>query len=199
MAISAYRGRPGIVGPDPALKDLDAPVRDQHLLIIEDIVDTGLTNALLKTLRFAAPPRSRSARTRPATAGWPTSVHHFTATDDFVVGYRPPAALPRPAGHPSWNNRPVVQFGHGSPTHMIATRGCSADGADRVPAGSGQRRLFVILAGLQRRAGAAAAVAALVLGVQYFSERQDRPGQLGRPRGLREGSRSCMPRSSSCA
>jgi hypoxanthine phosphoribosyltransferase len=93
MAISAYRGAtPGSSGRIRLLKDLDAPVRDQHLLIIEDIVDTGLTlNALLKTLRFRDPASIEicTLLDRPyrRLTDIPVRYTGFTATDDFVVGY----------------------------------------------------------------------------------------------------------------
>jgi hypoxanthine phosphoribosyltransferase len=93
MAISAYRGAtPGSSGRIRLLKDLDAPVRDQHLLIVEDIVDTGLTlNALLKTLRFRGPASIEicTLLDRPyrRLADIPVRYSGFTATDDFVVGY----------------------------------------------------------------------------------------------------------------
>lgn len=93
MAISAYRGAtPGSSGRIRLLKDLDAPVRDQQLLIIEDIVDTGLTlNALLKTLRFRGPASidicTLLDRPYRRLADIPVRYTGFTATDDFVVGY----------------------------------------------------------------------------------------------------------------
>jgi hypoxanthine phosphoribosyltransferase len=38
------------------LKDLDAPIEDRHVLIVEDIIDSGLTlNYLLKSLRVRKP------------------------------------------------------------------------------------------------------------------------------------------------
>jgi hypoxanthine phosphoribosyltransferase len=54
MAISAYRGaQHGSSGRLRLLKDIDRPVRDCDVLIVEDVVDTGLTlNSLLKMLRF---------------------------------------------------------------------------------------------------------------------------------------------------
>ena len=54
MAISAYRGSGSAsTGRIRLLKDVDRPVRGDDVLIVEDIVDTGLTlNYLFKTLRF---------------------------------------------------------------------------------------------------------------------------------------------------
>jgi hypoxanthine phosphoribosyltransferase len=93
MAISAYRGAAsGSVGRIRLLKDIDHPVRDCDVVIVEDVVDTGLTlNYLFKTLRFRGAatvevctlldrPYRRLADIDPRYIG-------FTASDEFVVGY----------------------------------------------------------------------------------------------------------------
>jgi len=93
MAISAYRGAAsGSSGRIRLLKDIDRPVRGSDVLIVEDIVDTGLTlNYLFKSLRFRAPasvevcalldrPYRRLIEIQPRYIG-------FTAPDAFVVGY----------------------------------------------------------------------------------------------------------------
>jgi hypoxanthine phosphoribosyltransferase len=93
MAISAYRGSDRTsTGRIRLLKDIDRPVRDCNVLIVEDVVDTGLTlNYLLKTLRFRGAasvevctlldrPYRRLVDIEPRYIG-------FTATDEFVVGY----------------------------------------------------------------------------------------------------------------
>ncbi|MDX6496565.1 MAG: hypoxanthine phosphoribosyltransferase [Gaiellales bacterium] len=93
MAISAYRGSvTASSGRIRLLKDVDRPVRDDHVLIVEDIVDTGLTlNYLFKTLRFRGAasvevctlldrPYRRLIEIEPRYIG-------FTAPDDFLIGY----------------------------------------------------------------------------------------------------------------
>jgi hypoxanthine phosphoribosyltransferase len=93
IAISAYRGASaGSSGRIRLLKDIDRPVRDAHVLIVEDIVDTGLTlNYLFTTLRFRGAesvevctlldrPYRRLIEIAPRYVG-------FTAPDAFVVGY----------------------------------------------------------------------------------------------------------------
>ena len=57
MAISAYSGASaGSMGRIRLLKDLDQPIRGAHVVIVEDVIDTGLTlHSLLKALRFRAP------------------------------------------------------------------------------------------------------------------------------------------------
>ena len=93
MAISAYRGAStGSSGRIRLLKDIDRPVRGCDVVIVEDIVDTGLTlNYLFKTLRFRGAetvevctlldrPYRRLVEIAPSYIG-------FTAPDAFVVGY----------------------------------------------------------------------------------------------------------------
>ena len=93
IAISAYRGSvTASSGRIRLLKDVDRPVRGDHVLIVEDIVDTGLTlNYLFKTLRFRGAasvevctlldrPYRRLIEIEPRYIG-------FTAPDDFLIGY----------------------------------------------------------------------------------------------------------------
>ena len=93
IAISAYRGSAaGSSGRIRLLKDVDRPVRGADVLIVEDIVDTGLTlNYLFKTLRFRGAasvevctlldrPYRRLVEIEPRYIG-------FTAPDDFLIGY----------------------------------------------------------------------------------------------------------------
>jgi hypoxanthine phosphoribosyltransferase len=93
MAISAYRGSvTASSGRIRLLKDVARPVRGDHVLIVEDIVDTGLTlNYLFKTLRFRGAasvevctlldrPYRRLIEIEPRYIG-------FTAPDDFLIGY----------------------------------------------------------------------------------------------------------------
>ena len=93
MAISAYRGAAReSSGRIRLLKDLDAPVRGQHLVIVEDVIDTGLTlHSLLKTLRFRGPASIEvcTLLDRPyrRLMDIPVRYSGFTASDEFVVGY----------------------------------------------------------------------------------------------------------------
>ena len=43
MAISSYGSQTDSSGVVRIMKDLDAPIQDRHVLIVEDIVDSGLT------------------------------------------------------------------------------------------------------------------------------------------------------------
>ncbi len=75
------------------LKDLDAPVGGRDVLIVEDVVDTGLTlNYLVRSFRLRGP-RSLAAVTlldrpyRRLVQDLPVRYVGFTVPDEFFVGY----------------------------------------------------------------------------------------------------------------
>ena len=74
------------------LKDLDQPVRDKNVLIVEDIIDTGLTlHYILRSLSLRRP-RSLEVCTlldRPEQRLVEFDVRYrgFEVPDDFLVGY----------------------------------------------------------------------------------------------------------------
>ena len=56
MAVSSYGASTQTSGVVRILKDLDSEIEDRHVLIVEDIIDSGLTlNYLLKSLRVRKP------------------------------------------------------------------------------------------------------------------------------------------------
>jgi hypoxanthine phosphoribosyltransferase len=56
MAVASYGSATDSSGVVRILKDLDAPIEDRHVLIVEDIVDSGLTlQYLLRNLRARGP------------------------------------------------------------------------------------------------------------------------------------------------
>ena len=72
--------------------DLKTPIADEHVLIVEDIVDTGLTlNYLLEHLSMQNPASVRvcSLLHKPARARVEVPIEYlgFTIDDVFVVGY----------------------------------------------------------------------------------------------------------------
>lgn len=89
LAISAYAEGTGRVR---LVKDLDTDIADRHVVLVEDIVDTGLTlTYLLAELRHRRP-RSLEACTlldRASQRIVPTPVRYvgFEVADHFVVGY----------------------------------------------------------------------------------------------------------------
>ena len=86
----------GQTGGTPAirfLKDLDAPIAERDVLIVEDVVDTGLTlNYLVRSFRLRSP-RSLAAVTlldrpyRRLVDDLPVRYVGFTVPDEFFVGY----------------------------------------------------------------------------------------------------------------
>jgi hypoxanthine phosphoribosyltransferase len=88
MSISSY-SHSGVVR---IVKDLDEDVRDRHVVIVEDIVDTGLTlNYLRKTLQQRQPASLRAVTLLDKTARRiiPVALEYsaFEIPDVFVVGY----------------------------------------------------------------------------------------------------------------
>lgn len=74
------------------VKDLQAPVADQNLLLVEDIVDTGLTLSHLAERLEARNPRSLricALLSKPDRRVIPVSIDYlgFSIPDEFVVGY----------------------------------------------------------------------------------------------------------------
>ena len=75
------------------LKDLDAEIEDRHVVVVEDVVDTGLSlNYLCKTLRLRRP-ASLAAVTlldrpyRRLVEDLPIRYVGFTVPDELFVGY----------------------------------------------------------------------------------------------------------------
>ncbi|MBX6394191.1 MAG: hypoxanthine phosphoribosyltransferase [Alicyclobacillaceae bacterium] len=92
MAISSYGASTQSSGVVRILKDLDRDVAGRHVLIVEDIIDSGLTLSYLRDVlvrRNAASvkivalfdkPERRSVPIRPDYCG-------FTVPNEFIVGY----------------------------------------------------------------------------------------------------------------
>jgi hypoxanthine phosphoribosyltransferase len=56
MAVSSYGSQTDSSGVVRILKDLDAPIEDRHVLIVEDIIDSGLTlQYLMRSLKAREP------------------------------------------------------------------------------------------------------------------------------------------------
>src|SRR4029079_12230571 len=74
------------------LKDLDSVLEQRHIILVEDIVDTGLTlHYLQDMLRARAPKSIKSAclPSKPSRRKVDVKVDYigFTIEDHFVVGY----------------------------------------------------------------------------------------------------------------
>lgn len=93
MAVSSYGGtNTETSGVVKILKDLDTSVQNRHVLIVEDIMDSGLTlsrlvelmkhreAASVKVVTLLNKPERRKVDISPDYSG-------FTIPDEFVVGY----------------------------------------------------------------------------------------------------------------
>jgi len=92
MAISSYGDSVTSSGVLRILKDLDTDLAGRHVLIVEDIVDTGLTlSYLVDNLRGRGPAQLEilAAFRKPAAAQSEVDVKYvgFDLPDEFVVGY----------------------------------------------------------------------------------------------------------------
>lgn len=92
MAVSSYGSGTKSSGVVRILKDLDTDVHDRHVLIIEDIIDSGLTLAWLKEnleVRGAASVAIATLLRKPDAAKVDVPVDYvgFDIPNEFVVGY----------------------------------------------------------------------------------------------------------------
>lgn len=92
MAISSYGNSTVSSGVVRILKDLDTDISGRHVLIVEDIIDTGNTLAyLLENLRVRQPASLRicALLTKPARRQVPLHIDYvgFEIPDEFVIGY----------------------------------------------------------------------------------------------------------------
>ncbi|HTM03721.1 MAG TPA: hypoxanthine phosphoribosyltransferase [Vicinamibacterales bacterium] len=92
MALSSYGSGTKSSGQVQVLKDLGTSIEGRDVVIIEDIVDTGLTLIYLQEILLARSPRTlRTAclLSKPARRKVNVKVEYigFTIEDKFVVGY----------------------------------------------------------------------------------------------------------------
>lgn len=92
IAVSSYAKSTQSSGEVRMLKDLDSGLQGRHIVIIEDIVDTGLTLIYLQEILRARSPRTlRTAclLNKPSRRQVDVKVEYigFTIEDHFVVGY----------------------------------------------------------------------------------------------------------------
>jgi hypoxanthine phosphoribosyltransferase len=91
MAVASYAGHQSS-GAVQLIKDLDYSIEGRHVLVVEDIIDTGLTLAyVLHNLRQRGPASVRVATLldKPSRRQAHIEVDYagFTIPDAFVVGY----------------------------------------------------------------------------------------------------------------
>jgi len=92
MAVSSYGARATSSGVVRILKDLDRDIADKHVIVVEDIVDSGLTLSwLLKYLesRSAASVEVVALLRKPDAIKVDVAVKYvgFDIPNEFVVGY----------------------------------------------------------------------------------------------------------------
>jgi hypoxanthine phosphoribosyltransferase len=92
MAVSSYVAGASSSGHVRLLKDVETPLENKNVVLVEDIVDTGLTLAYLqKHLRLQGPTSLRTAClvSKPARRQVDVTVDYvgFSIEDRFVVGY----------------------------------------------------------------------------------------------------------------
>ncbi len=92
MATSSYGQATKTSGVVQLLKDLDTPIAGRDILIVEDIIDSGLTLSYLSQLLLSRKPASIKTAVlldkpdRRQTEFVPDYVG-FTIPDEFVIGY----------------------------------------------------------------------------------------------------------------
>ena len=92
MAVSSYGKGTTSSGQVRVLKDLDSNVEGRHVILVEDIVDTGLTLHYLQDLLRARAPKTLKTAcllSKPSRRKVDVKVEYigFTIEDHFVVGY----------------------------------------------------------------------------------------------------------------
>jgi hypoxanthine phosphoribosyltransferase len=92
LGVSSYQGGTETTGEVRITSDVTKPMAGKHLLVIEDIIDTGLTMSfLLENLRARHPASVRVATLleKPSRARTQVPIDYkgFVIDDVFVVGY----------------------------------------------------------------------------------------------------------------
>jgi len=92
MAVSSYGAEAKSSGVVRIIKDLNAPVAGRHVILVEDILDSGLTlKYLLKNIRARNPESIEVATLLHKEAKQQANIQPryvgFPCPDEFVVGY----------------------------------------------------------------------------------------------------------------
>lgn len=92
LGVSSYHGGTQSTGAVQLTQDLRAPILGRYVVVVEDIVDTGLTlDYLLRMLRARDPGELRVATLldKPSRRQLPVEADYvgFTIPDVFVIGY----------------------------------------------------------------------------------------------------------------
>lgn len=92
LAVSSYGDGTRSSGEVRLMKDVDCSMEDRNVILVEDILDTGLTLAYLKKVLAAHQPRALKVAAlldKPSRRVHPIQADYvgFTIPDRFVVGY----------------------------------------------------------------------------------------------------------------
>ncbi len=90
MAVSSYGSGTVSGGVVKIVKDLDEPIRDKNVIVVEDIVDSGRTLSYLMEMLWARGPESLRLCTlldKPERRVVDVDYTCFCIPDEFVVGY----------------------------------------------------------------------------------------------------------------
>jgi hypoxanthine phosphoribosyltransferase len=92
LAVSSYGDGTRSSGEVRLMKDVDSSMEDRNVILVEDILDTGLTLAYLRKVLLAHQPRAfriAALLDKPSRRVQPIQADYvgFTIPDKFVVGY----------------------------------------------------------------------------------------------------------------
>ena len=92
IAVHSYGTKKQTSGEVQLIKDVTTPLRDKNVILVEDILDTGLTLTFLKKHLLAHQPRAFRIATlldKPSRRAVPVQADYtgFQIADRFVVGY----------------------------------------------------------------------------------------------------------------
>ena len=92
VAVSSYGKGTSSSGAVRLIKDLDQPIENRNILLVEDILDTGLTLSFLKRMLMQHRPRSLRVATlldKPERRLEPIQAEYvgFSIPNHFVIGY----------------------------------------------------------------------------------------------------------------
>jgi hypoxanthine phosphoribosyltransferase len=92
IAVRSYGTKKESAGEVQLIKDVTTPLEDKNVILVEDILDTGLTFSFLKKLLQARKPRTlkfAALLDKPSRRQMPVEADYvgFKIPDKFVVGY----------------------------------------------------------------------------------------------------------------
>jgi len=92
IAVRSYGTQKESAGEVQLIKDVTTPLEDKNVILVEDILDTGMTFTFLRKLLLARKPRSLKLAAlldKPSRRQMPVQADYvgFKIPDKFVVGY----------------------------------------------------------------------------------------------------------------